>query len=70
MKLVKVTQNLGGFPSPDLLSCDNHPILEGVHPLPTSAKVFYNSVLSSNGDIFEDYPIVRKSFRKVYWAIF
>lgn len=52
-----------GFPSPDQLSCDNHPFFEGIQLLSTSVKAFYNSVLSSEGDIFEGYQITSELYR-------
>lgn len=53
------------FPSPDQLSCDNHPFFEGLQPLTSGTKAFYNSVLSSEGDIFENCQKSRKSFKRM-----
>lgn len=53
-----------GFLSPHQLNCDNQPFFEGFHPLLTSAKAFYNSVLSLEGDIFEGREVTWVPFRK------
>lgn len=64
-KLVKAARNLVKFSFPDQLSCDNHLFFDGLHPLSTSTKGFYNNVLSSKEDISEGFRITRESFTKV-----
>lgn len=51
------------FPFINQLNCDNHPFFEGLHVLSTSAKAFYDNVLSPKG-CFQG--LTRKSFRKVF----
>lgn len=48
---------LVGFPSPNQLTYDNHPFFRGFHPLLSSAKAFYNSILSFKGDIFDSFRV-------------
>lgn len=60
----KATQTLMALPAPDRLSCDNHPIFEGLHPLPTNMKIFDNKVLSTEDNIFEARTTKRLSFKK------
>lgn len=52
VKSAKTTQNLVGLLSPNQLICDTHPFFEGFHPLSMSVKVFHDSFLSSERDIF------------------
>lgn len=46
-----------GFPSPDQLNCDNQSFFEGLHPLSSGPKAFFNSVPSFERDIFKNCPI-------------
>lgn len=50
LKPAKATRRLVVFPSHDQLSCDTHPFFEGLHPLSTREKAFYNNVLSFQED--------------------
>lgn len=52
--LVSMTRKLVGFPSPDQVSCDYHPLFDDLHPLASCAKAFYNTILSLEEDIFEN----------------
>lgn len=60
----KVARSLVVFSFPDQLSCDNHRFLEGLHLLSESLEVFYNSVMSSEVDIFERCKITWSPFKK------
>lgn len=44
---------LMGLLIPDQLSCDNQPFFEALPPRPTNIKIFYDKVLSAEGNIFE-----------------
>lgn len=57
MKVCQGFQIVDKTPVLDELNCDNHPFFERLHPLSDNMKIFYNSILSAEGNIFEAYTI-------------
>lgn len=52
------------------LRYDNHPLFEGLHPLPTNMKIFYNKVLFVESNILEACTTHGSHSRRLYWAGF
>lgn len=47
------------------LSCEGHPFFEGFATLPNVMKSFHDELLSDDGDIFHECPVVWPAFRMV-----
>lgn len=62
-KLVMTNQTLVGFPSPNQLSCDDHPFFEGLHPLSSGAKAFTTMFSPLKGTLSRNF-IYRGNFLK------
>lgn len=65
-KSTKIAQLLIGLPTPNQLSCDSHPSFKGtIHPLSPYIKVFYNTVVSTVGNIVEACTLTRHLSRRI-----